>query len=133
MAMTSFNFLVFLAAVIVVYYLVPKKYQWCVLLIASYGFYLSSGIAHVLYIVGTTLFTYGAGRWMQKLRDDFQNRLQTMGDLTKDEKRELKKVVSAKVRRIQVITVLVNLGVLVCIKCLNFFIGNINNVLAFFT
>ena len=48
MAMTSFNFLVFLAAVIVVYYLVPKKYQWCVLLIASYGFYLSSGIAHVL-------------------------------------------------------------------------------------
>lgn len=133
MALTSFNFLVFLAAVIVVYYLVPKKYQWCVLLIASYGFYLSSGIDHVLYILGTTLFTYGAACWMQKIRDDFQTRLQAMGELTKDEKRELKKTVSARIRRIQVFTVVVNLGVLICIKCLNFFIGNINNVLAFFT
>ena len=121
MALTSFNFLVFLAAVIVVYYLVPKKYQWCVLLIASYGFYLSSGIDHVLYILGTTLFTYGAACWMQKIRDDFQTRLQAMGELTKDEKRELKKTVSARIRRIQVFTVVVNLGVLICIKCLNFY------------
>ena len=29
MAMTSFNFLVFLAVVITVYYLVPKKLQCC--------------------------------------------------------------------------------------------------------
>ena len=134
MALTSFNFLVFLAAVITVYYLVPKKYQWCVLLIASYGFYLSSGIAHVLYILGTTLFTYGAGRWMQRIRDDFQASLDNLGtDVTKDQKREMKKAVTAKIHRVQVITVLVNLGVLAYIKYLNFFIGNINNVLAFFT
>ena len=134
MALTSFNFLVFLAVVITVYYLVPKKYQWCVLLVASYGFYLSSGIAHVLYIMGTTLFTYGAGRWMQKLRDDFQTQLQDAGDgLTKEEKRDMKKAVSAKIRRIQVATVLVNLGVLAYIKYMNFFISGINNVLAFFT
>ena len=134
MSFTSFNFLVFLAAVIVVYYLVPKKYQWCVLLVASYGFYLSTGIDHVFYIIGTTLFTYGAGRWMQRIRDDFQTHLDTLGsDVTKEEKREMKKAVSAKVRRIQVAAVVVNLGVLICLKCLNFFIGNINNVLAFFT
>ena len=134
MAFTSFNFLVFLAVVITVYYLVPKKYQWCVLLAASYGFYLSAGIPHVLYIIGTTLFTYGGGRWMQKLRDDFQTQLKTLGDtVTKDQKKEMKKAVSAKIRRIQVCTVVVNLGVLVLIKCMNFFIGNINNALAFFT
>ena len=134
MAMTSFNFLVFLAVVITVYYLVPKKFQWCVLLAASYGFYLSAGIAHVLYIIGTTLFTYGAGRWMQKIRDDVQTRIDQLGsEATKDQKREMKKAIAPKIRRIQVLSVVVNLGVLVCIKCLNFFIGNINNIFAFFT
>ena len=134
MAFTSFNFLVFLALVITVYYLVPKKYQWCVLLAASYGFFLSAGIPHLLFVLASTLFTYGAGRWMQKIRDDFQAQLKTLGDtVTKDQKKEMKKAVSAKIRRIQVLTVLINLGVLVCIKCMNFFIGNINNLLAFFT
>ena len=38
MALTSFNFLVFLAVVIVLYYLVPKKFQWVWLLIVSYAF-----------------------------------------------------------------------------------------------
>ena len=111
MAFTSFNFLVFLALVITVYYLVPRKYQWCVLLAASYGFYLSSGITHVLYIIGTTLFTYGAGRWMQKIRDNFQAELKTLGDtVTKDQKKEMKKAVGVKIRRVQVLTVLVNLA-----------------------
>ena len=50
--------MVFLAAVVAVYYLVPKKRQWLVLLVASYGFYLSSGIDNVLYIIFTTVFSY---------------------------------------------------------------------------
>ena len=50
MAFTSFSFLLFAAAVITVYYLVPKKFQWAVLLLASYGFYLSTGFSNVAYI-----------------------------------------------------------------------------------
>lgn len=129
MSLTSFNFLVFLFLVIVAYYIVPKKYQWSVLLVASYGFYLSSGISHVLYIIGTTLFTWGGGLAMQKIRDEHQRKLQSLGgDLTKEQKREMKAEVSARIRRVQVITVLVNLGVLAYIKYLNFFIDNINNI-----
>lgn len=133
MSLTSFYFLVFLFGVIVTYYLVPKKYQWCVLLAASYGFYLSSGIPQVLYIIGTTLFTYGAGRWMQKLRDDFQNQLNGLsGDVTIEQKREMKKLVNARIHRIQVYAVLANLIVLACVKYLNLFIGNINDIFSFF-
>ena len=133
MAYSSLRFLVFLFAVIVVYYLVPKKYQWFVLLVASYGFYLSSGVAPVLYILFTTLFSYGAGLRMQKIRDAFQARADSLGDgATKEQKRELKKEASKKVHRVQVITVLVNLGILAYVKYLNDFIGGFNTLFTLF-
>ena len=133
MAYSSLRFLVFLLAVIVVYYLVPKKHQWFVLLVASYGFYLSSGVAPVLYILFTTLFSYGAGLRMQKIRDAFQARADSLGDgATKEQKRELKKEASKKVHRVQVITVLVNLGILAYVKYLNDFIGGFNTLFTLF-
>lgn len=133
MSFVSLNFFAFLLCVVVVYYLVPKRFQWVVLLAASYGFYLSSGVAQVLYIIGTTLISYGAARWMQKLRDDFQKKLDATGEeVTKEQIREEKKLLSNRIHRIQVITVLINLGVLSYVKYLNFFIGNLNDVFAMF-
>ena len=133
MSFTSFNFLAFLFIVIVVYYLVPKKFQWAVLLLASYGFYLSTGTSNVAYIIFTTLFSYGAGRWMQLLRDKNQDQIKALGDdITKDQKREMKKAVSKKVHTIQVVTALINLGVLIFVKCSGFFATNINNVFGMF-
>lgn len=133
MAYSSLSFLVFLTAVIAVYYLVPKKHQWFVLLVASYGFYLSSGLEHVVYILFTTLFSYGAGRWMQKIRDDLAASVKALGDgVTKDQKREMKKEATKKIHRIQVATVLVNLGILAYVKYLNFFIGSFNQMFALF-
>ena len=94
MALNSFKFMIFLAAVVFVYYVVPKKFQWAVLLLASYGFYLSSGIEHVVYIIFTTLFTYSAGRYMQYLRDKQQFKIDSLGEeATKEQKREMKKEV----------------------------------------
>lgn len=133
MALNSLPFLLFLAAVTAVYYIVPKKIQWIVLLIASYGFYLSAGVENVFYIIGTTLFTFAAGLVMQKMRDKFQENLKTLGeDVTREEKQQLKKAVTKKIHRIQVLTVLVNLGVLAYFKYFNFFIGNINDAFAIF-
>ena len=109
MALSSFSFLAFLAIVVLAYYVVPKKVQWVVLLIASYAFYLFSGIEHVVYIIGTTLITYGAGRWMQKIRDKGQAAIDAAGDsLTKDQKREAKKAAAKRIHVIQVLTVLFN-------------------------
>ena len=132
MALNSLTFLAFLAVVVLVYYIVPKKIQWVVLLVASYGFYLSSGLDHVIFIISTTLFTYGAGRLMQSFRDKQKKEIAAMGDITKEQKRELKKVVAKKVRIVQVVTVLVNLGVLAYVKYLNFFIEGLNDVFSLF-
>ena len=62
MAFTSVSFLIFLLATLVLYYLLPKKLQWVLLLIASYGFYWIGGGKTVLYLVFTTLTVYLSGR-----------------------------------------------------------------------
>lgn len=133
MSFTSFNFFLFLFGVIVVYYVVPKKLQWAVLLLASYGFYLSAGTDNLAYIIFTTLFTYCAGRYMQLKRDKGQKEILALGEeASKEQKREIKKAVSKKVKVIQVVTVLVNLGVLALVKTSGFFTANLNNVFDLF-
>ena len=133
MALNSFTFLLFLAVVVLVYYIVPKKYQWAVLLAASYGFYLSSGFAHVFYIIGTTLFTYLSSHWMQHLRDKQNDEIKKLGDsITREEKNAMKKAGAAKIRRIQFATVFINILVLATVKYLNFFIGKFNDAFSLF-
>lgn len=112
-----------------VYYIVPKKYQWFVLLTASYGFYLSSGLKHVVYIIGTTLFTYLAARYMQKLRDKSQDEIDALGDtITREEKTAMKKASAAKIRRIQFLSVLANLFVLAAVKYTGLAISKVNGL-----
>lgn len=133
MAFTSFNFLVFFFVVLVAYYLVPRKYQWFLLLAASYCFYLFSGVGQILYILGTTVVSYGSALLMQKHRDAYQAQVDAAGSaLTKEQKKELKKQASARIHTIQVITVLINLAVLAYVKYLNFFIGNLNSLFSLF-
>lgn len=133
MSFTSFVFLAFIVAIVAIYYMVPKKFQWAFLLLASYVFYLSSGIPQVVYILFTTLFTYLAGRLMQKIRDDNRKKVEAMGDgVSREEKREFSKQAAKRVHTVQVITVLVNLGVLAGVKCLNLLLDSINSVFDLF-
>ena len=102
MPFTSFRFLFFLAAVVFVYYIVPKKFQWAVLLVSSYAFYLYSGIENVFFIIGTTLFTYFSALLMQKMRDKNQKNIDALGkNITLEQKREMKKAVAKKIHTVQ--------------------------------
>lgn len=133
MGFTSIKFLVFLALVVFVYYLVPKRFQWSVLLLASYGFYLASGLEQVFYLMATTLFTYGSARFMQRLRNKNQERIASLGDgVTKEEARDMKKAVAKKIHTVQILTVLINLVVLASLKYLNLLIGEINQLFTLF-
>lgn len=133
MSFISLSFILFLAVVLVVYYLMPKKYQWVALLAASYTFYLFSGIKPVVYIIFTTLVTYASGRWMQKIRNGLVEQLEAMGDTaTKEQKKELKKEVTGRIHRIQVVTILINLSILCYVKYLNYVIDGINDIFSLF-
>ena len=56
MLFTSYQFAVFLAFLLLLYYLFPKKYRWGVLLAGSLGFYSLTGAANCLLI----LLTWGS-------------------------------------------------------------------------
>jgi hypothetical protein len=69
MIITSFQFLGFVLATLMVFRLFPAKKQWWVLLAASIIFYLSFSIGGIFVMIGTSLLTYFSGIMVQKQKD----------------------------------------------------------------
>jgi len=67
MPFVSLGFLGFVATAVVVYYLVPLRFRWVVLLFASYVFYMVGGWQTVFYIVFTTGVTYCAALFLGRV------------------------------------------------------------------
>ena len=74
MSFTSNIFILFLAVIFILYYLVPKRMQWGVLLAASYIFYLYAGRAAVIYLIISTALIYQCGRILGNTEDIPENR-----------------------------------------------------------
>lgn len=62
MSLISMEFLTFVAVAVIGYYLIPKKYQWIWLLAFSYIYYASSGMKYLVFLLYTTVVTYGIAR-----------------------------------------------------------------------
>ena len=67
MTLTSLPFYLLVLALLVLYYLVPKRFQWVVLLIGSYAFYAFVCLRYMGFIVVTTLTTYFGARGMDAM------------------------------------------------------------------
>ena len=65
MSFLSMKFLLFLAAAVAGYYVIPRQLQWVWLLIFSYIFYLASGPAAVVFILTTPATTFLGGLWLE--------------------------------------------------------------------
>ena len=66
MLFNSFSFAIFLPIVFALYWLVPPRLQWVVLLISSYFFYMCWKPEYVLLIFFTTLISYGGAILIKK-------------------------------------------------------------------
>ena len=62
MLFNSFSFLVFFAVVAVVYYAVPHRFRWPLLLAASLYFYAAFRPSYLILLAGITLLAYAGGR-----------------------------------------------------------------------
>ena len=74
MQFTTFEFAVFLPAVVLIYYFMPKKVRTFWLLLASYYFYMSWNPKYALLILASTLITYVCARCIGHIEE--QKRLQ---------------------------------------------------------
>lgn len=132
MSYTSLNFAYFVAIVAAVYFIFPvKKYQWTVLLAASYVFYLFTGFKFAAFLITTTATTYAAALVIDNIAVKAKAELKAHKlDWDKTQKKAFKEQVAKKKRIIMLCTVVLNLGILAFLKYFNFLAGSLNDLLA---
>lgn len=129
MLFTSFNFIIFLLITFILYYALPKKFQWMVLLVASYVFYIIQGPTYVPFIVVTTISAYVLAIKMSEIQEAQKKYFaENKATLTRDDKRAYKAVSQKKKKQYMLIALLINIGILAIVKYTNFVIFNINVV-----
>lgn len=127
MLFTSYAFLGFVFALVVLYYLVPKKFQWMLLLFASYLFYFIAGPKYLIYISVTTLTTYFAADRIGRLAKGQAAHMDVNREgMSKEDRKSFKAAVKAKQRRWLVAGLVLNFGILAVVKYTNFTIANLN-------
>ena len=130
MLFTSYAFLGFIAVLFLLYYLVPKRFQWKLLLAASYLFYFIAGPSWLLYILATTVSIYFAAIWIEKTGKQQKDYIKAHREqLSKEEKKAYKDKMKARQWRYLLVCLLLNLGILAVVKYTNFAISNVNGLL----
>jgi alginate O-acetyltransferase complex protein AlgI len=104
MLFNSFEFLLFFPVVTILYFLLPHRWRWLHLLIASCVFYMALIPVYILILVFTIVIDYFAGIYIER---------------SKGTRRKLFLVYS----------IVANLGVLAFFKYYDFFIDNVNRLL----
>ena len=114
MSYMSLAFFAFVTVTATVYFLFPaKKYQWTVLLAASYTFYLMAGYKHAAFIVLTTVSTYCSALWIDRIAmQAAQERKAHKSDWNREQKKAFKLRTDRAKRRIIILDVALNLGIL---------------------
>lgn len=62
----SLSYIFFLTAVFFMYWVLPHKYRWIILLLSSYFFYMSWGLQYIILLLGITLIAYISGLLIEK-------------------------------------------------------------------
>ncbi len=127
MSITSLNYFGFVAVLLLLYYILPKKIQWIVLLLGSIGFYLTSDVRYIIFLGSSILITWFFGIRIQKKTDRQKEELKAEG-LDRDGKRAIKEKFKKKKRRVLVLNVIILLGLLYVCKYTDFTLDNIKSL-----
>lgn len=109
MLFNSLKFLVFFPAVVLLYFVLPKRVRNLWLLVASYVFYMGWNAKYVVLLFTSTLITYLSGLLLERVKGS---------DQPETKKTALKKWVVA-------VSFLLNLGILFYFKYVNFFLDTL--------
>ena len=108
MSFISAGFFMAMALTACLYYLIPKKYQWELLLFVSFGFYATYGIRYMGYILFTIITSYCITRLMAAQKEKLMR------------------------RRWLIFGLVSNFGILVFLKYVNFTILNLTSLFSVF-
>ncbi len=120
MQFTSITFALFAAVLLGLYYIVPKKAQWGLLLVASFLFYLWAGLQYLMFILFTTVSTYVFSGIIGKRLEKQEAYLKAhKAELSREERKDCKARTKATNRIFLIICLVLNFGILAfCKACL---------------
>lgn len=133
MLFTSYKFILFLLILFILYYAIPSKHQWKLLLIFSYAFYLFAGPKYIIYILVSSVTIHITALLIQKIIDEQKEYLAANKEtMTREDKKEYKLSCKSRQRKWLVLGLLINFGILFGVKYTGFFIKNANSFMSIF-
>ena len=130
MLFTSAEFIMFLAVTVFLYYIVPRRWQWRLLLIANGVFYYAAGIKGFAYILITIVTVYILSIRIDRLNAEEKEQIaENKGQWSREEKKKYKATMKKRRRLYLAAGVLINFGILVVLKYTNFVITTANDLL----
>ena len=133
MSFTSLTFLLFAALTVLVYYLVPSKVQWVVLLVASLAFYASAGVWYLPFILLTVASTYLCAHLMaRRARRDDAYLAEHKADMDKDARKAFKAKGKKARFGILLVALILNFGILGVLKYTGFVMEGIGGIVSLF-
>jgi len=127
MLFTSSVFLFFLAVLLLIYAVTPKRYRWFVLLLGSMAFYGFAGPFFLIYICSTIVITYICTTIIRRTRAKRDAAVE--GEADKETRRSIKDKAKAVSKILTVLCLVLILGILAMVKYTDFTISNVNSVL----
>lgn len=125
MSIFSATFIGFMVILVGLYFLLPKKCQWIVLLVASMTFYLAGGPNGILFILVTIVSQYFLALALEHKNNEMAQALAADG-LDGKQKKQIKSAYAARKKRYVLLSVLLNIGILVFLKYTNVAINSVN-------
>ena len=130
MLFTSYGFIAFLFVLFLAYYLVPKRWQWGLLLTASYVFYWFAGWECFIFILATTLSAFFIALLMQRGAKREEEYLSLhKGEMDKESRKAYKAKEKKKRFWILIVGLCLNFGILAVLKYTGFVVYNLNGIL----
>ena len=131
MQLISIACALFVLGVLALYCVVPKKYRWIVLLLASLLFYYWVGGYYPVYLLCTSAVTYLCALAIHLLQNKASDILQRDKDaLSREDKKALKQKFQKKEKAFTAVGIVISIGLLVLFKYTGFITDNLNLLLS---
>lgn len=127
MSIISIPFILFAIVFVLIYFWVPKRWQWSILLAANLVFYLSGGWQGMFYILITIVSQYFLALALERRNEDQVKQL-AKKELDNQQRKQIKQKEILHKRRLLLLAVVLNIGILCVLKYTNPAIETLNHL-----
>lgn len=133
MSIVSVRFVLFAIGLIVLYYLIPKRFQWWLLLVFSLCFYCLNGWQTLPFLLLTALTVWWTAMMIQRNADREKAYLKAhKSEMSKEERASRKAKGKSRRKLALVLCLVLNVGILCAFKYVHFLLSQANTVASWF-